>query len=175
MPGINFCVIIDLEGFFVRKTFLFRELGYVTYEGHRGRYAFTPLYDYTTLDIKSRKTVKFVRQKIHGLTYYPESEEHSQPIAHLPGIVRTLYNDYKTNQRDKMGFKGGHVERNLLESLQIPWVDLEHCGCPKFDKLKTRIPHELLLPSCSFHKDPSNHHCPITECSAFWRWINDCI
>lgn len=64
-----------------------------------------------------------------------------------------------------MGFKGGHVEKDLLLSLNIPYIDLEQWGCPKFDKL----PRPLGL-GCGCHANAETHHCPQLECEAFWTW-----
>ena len=45
------------------------------------------------------------------------------------------------------GIQGGHVEKDLLMKLNIPWLDLETLGCPKYDKLRHIIPQEKLFPS----------------------------
>ena len=63
-----------------------------------------------------------------------------------------------------------HVEKDVLTQLNIPSLNLETVGCPKYDVLKYQTPSQLLLPSCGFRADDSTHHCPVTECSAFWHW-----
>ena len=56
----------------------------------------------------------------------------------------------------------------IVKRTNIPLLNLEIMGCPKYDVL--RIQSDSLLPSCGFHKDDTIHHCPVTECHAFWKW-----
>ena len=70
-----------------------------------------------------------------------------------------------------VGYKGGHVEKDLLNKLNIPSLNLETLGCPKYDVLRSDdLKYVNLLPSCGFHKDDTRHHCPVTECHAFYLW-----
>ena len=57
------CLVIDLEGFFVQKKFQVREIGY-----YFGRHAFFQPATLRDLSHKDKKTVKFAKHKIHGLT-----------------------------------------------------------------------------------------------------------
>ena len=68
-----------------------------------------------------------------------------------------------------VAYKGGHVEKDLLNKLNIPCLDLETWGCPKYEQLKQTIVEPL--PSCGFHLNDIIHHCPMTECHAFWLWF----
>ena len=70
-----------------------------------------------------------------------------------------------------MGYKGDHVEKDLLNKLNIPCLNLVTLGCPKYDVLRSQdLKYTKLLPSCGFHKDDTIHHCPVTECHAFYLW-----
>ena len=51
----------------------------------------------------------------------------------------------------------------------MPCLDLETWGCPKYEQLKQTIVEPLA--SCGFHLDGIIHHCPMTECHAFWLWF----
>ena len=82
------CFILDLEGFFINKTFHVRELGYFTWNQEHGRHAFFVSVPYKTLSVKEKRTVNFVISKIHGLSYQPSQTEHAQN----PRIVGTLIN-----------------------------------------------------------------------------------
>ena len=57
----DFCLILDLEGFFVNETFHFRELAYCTWNGEHGHHAFLIPVPYKTLSNKDKPTVNFVR------------------------------------------------------------------------------------------------------------------
>ena len=59
-----------------------------------------------------------------------------------------------------------HLEKDLLNKLNIPCLDLETWGCPKYEQLKQAIVEPLA--SCSFHLNDNIHHCPMAECQAFW-------
>ena len=61
------------------------------------------------------------------------------------------------------------MERNLLQELNIPKVDFEVYGCPKYDAC-SRPNICNLLPGCYFYLEESIHHCPVKECYAFWCW-----
>ena len=60
------------------------------------------------------------------------------------------------------------MEKDLLEKLNIPSLNLETLGCLKYDDIRTEM--YPLVSSCGFHKDESIHHCPVKECHAFWKW-----
>lgn len=166
----NLCFILDLEGFYINKTFYARELGYFTWNQEHGRHAFFVPVSYKTLCDKDKRTVNFVISKIHGLSYQPSQTEHAQNPRILGTLIKDLYQDYSTAERTVVGYKGGHVEKDVLTQLNIPSLNLETVGCPKYDVLKYQTPFQLLIPSCGFHADDSTHHCPVTECSAFWHW-----
>ena len=167
----NLCLILDLEGFFINKRFHVRELGYVTWNGGHGRHAFSIPIPYETLKDQDKRSVSFVCRKIHGLTYQPTRAEQVQNPLVIGILVQQIYQEsckFSKGQRTVVGYKGGHVEKDLLEKLNIPSLNLEIMGCPKYDVLKTQF--NSLLPSCGFHKDDSIHHCPVQECHAFWKW-----
>ena len=43
------------------------------------------------------------------------------------------------------------MEKDLLEKLNIPSLNLETLGCPKYDDIRTEM--YPLVSSCGFHKD----------------------
>ena len=70
-----------------------------------------------------------------------------------------------------VAYKGGHVEKDLLNKSNIPCLDLESWGCPKFEQLQQMIVETLA--SCGFHLNDNIHHCPMTECHAFWVMVSN--
>ena len=50
----DFCFILDLEGFFLNKTFHVRELAYYAWNGEQGRHAFSIPVPYKTLSNKDK-------------------------------------------------------------------------------------------------------------------------
>ena len=59
-----------------------------------------------------------------------------------------------------VAYKGGHVEKDLLNRLNISCLDLETWDCPKYEQLKQTIVEPLA--SCGFHLNDIIHHCPMT-------------
>ena len=97
--------------------------------------------------------------KIYGLSYQPSQTEHAQNLRIVGTLIKDLYQDYSTTERTVVGNKGGHVERSVLTQLNIPSRNLETVGCPKY--CVSNPPSTIV--TCM-------HHCPVTECSAFWHW-----
>ena len=85
----DLCFILDLEGFFINKTFHVRELGYYTWNEEHRRHAFRIPVPRQDLAQKDRQTVNFVIRKIHGLSYQPSQAEH--PPNHLPRGALSLH------------------------------------------------------------------------------------
>ena len=169
----NLCLILDLEGFFINKTFHVRELGSYTWNQEHGRHAFFIPIPYKALNDKDKRTVHFVCNKIHGLSYQLTQAEHCQDPLILEQLVKDIHGMYvmcSKGNRTVVGYKGGHVEKDLLQTLNVPSLNLETLGCPKYNILRTQFANESLLPSCGFYKDNKLHHCPVTECHAFWKW-----
>jgi len=163
-------MILELEGFFIRKQFQVCKMGCVSHTQEHHRYVFYLETPYSALFAKDQCTVQYIRKHVHRLSFVPQTSEHAQPQHAVSLVVKALYDKYKTDTKKLVAFKGGHAEKDLLTKLNIPWTDLEKKGCPKYSELIKRIPQESLLPSCGYHLNDKIHHCPVIKCSAFWRW-----
>ena len=163
------CLVIDLEGFSLQKKFQVREMGYYSWNEHFGRHAFFQPVALKALSHKDKKTVNFAKHNIHGLTYQPRYQERAYEHNEVDIVLLRLYNQFKTEERTVVAYKGGHVEKDLLNKLNIPCLDLETWGCPKYEQLKQTIVEPLA--SCGFHLNDNIHHCPMAECHAFWLWF----
>ena len=91
-----------------------------------------------------------------------------QTVSSLRHYVAKLYAEYRTEHRTRVAYKGGTVEKLLLVSMNIPFLNLETLGCPKYDVLRAldNEPPE----TCGWHAIPNKHHCAMTECRAFFHW-----
>ena len=49
-----------------------------------------------------------------------------------------------------IAYKGGHIEKDILDNMGLPSVDLEEFGCPKVDSLWSS--HYSPGRSCGHHK-----------------------
>ena len=162
------CLCIDLEGFhFQQHGFVCRELGFCDWtRQHSGVRHFNPPLRFDQLTPKDKATVCWVTRNIHGLSYFPPFAI-ARPPTLLDPLVQALYEHFRTDTRDTVVFKGGHVEKDLLTRLGIPHLDLEAHGCPPFRKM-TRLDH---VKGCGYHADPDRHHCPQVECHHFVDWM----
>ena len=62
-----------------------------------------------------------------------------------------------------VAYKGGHVQKDLLNKLNISCLDLETKGYPKCEQLKQTIIE--LLATCGFHLNDNIHHYPMIRVS----------
>ena len=164
------CVVIDLEGFQIKSRggFYTRELGYCDWQRHHiGSKHYQTSGCLMDLPMRDRKTCEYVTKHIHGLSYTARPWENARPPRDLHNDVRALYEQHRTPHRYLVGYKGGHVEKDLLDSLNIPSHNLEEDGCPRF------LDMELLIGvwGCGNHQKPSIHHCPVIECVHFVNWM----
>ena len=130
----NVCLIIDMECFFVDGQQHCRELGFCSWRGDCGRVAVSPKKPFGRLKDFDRRQAHYLTREIHGLPYAPH--KHEQTVASLRHYVAKLYAEYRTEQRTRVAYKGGTVEKCLLVSMNIPFLNLETMGCPKYDALR---------------------------------------
>ena len=146
-----------------------RELGFYTWRGCYDRFAFYPDVPWSQLSDKDKKTVWVVKHHVHGLTYSPRKREHALKQSSVNDLMRYLYRRNKVEGKNVVAYKGGHVERDLLNGLNIPNLNLEVFGCPKFDKYIENIVEPI--EGCGFHHFCDKAHCSMVECHAFWLWM----
>jgi len=171
----KFCLCIDLDGFYINGTFVVREMGWYSPVPEWGAYGvqhYTHDYQWSDLSERDQKKVRFVKRRVTGLTFRPSPQEYKLQQGSLPGQsslrqhVQHLWNKYKTDKCDVVAYKGGKLEHSLLTLLDIPSIDIEKHGCPKFDILKS----EFDYPRCSCHH-VDDCHCSMSECFVFSQWM----
>ncbi|KAL9979127.1 hypothetical protein ACROYT_G016741 [Oculina patagonica] len=109
----------------------------------------TRLLHWSDEDFSSRKTMSAVKNNVHRLTYQPRKEEKAYKYYSVEELMRDLYEETNTPQRIEVTYKGGHVQRDLLNKLNIPSVNLELYGWSKYDVLKELVVEPK--PICGFH------------------------
>ena len=80
--------------------------------------------------------MNFAKHDIHGLTYQPRYQERACEYDEVDIVLLRLYSQFKTEKRTVAAYKGGRVEKDLLNKLNIPCLDLQSWGCPKYEQLK---------------------------------------
>ena len=156
--------IIDMDGFTVNKTFYCKEIGMLDINNEIAvSYHFKMPFAWTDLTDKDKRSCAYLIKHVHKL---PLNTAESLPLHHLPTITKEFY----TNIGEKVvAYKGGHFERDLLNSLNVPRLDLEMLGCPKAEHLFNDL---IWLETCGQHigTDPYRH-CPKVEVEAFGAWL----
>jgi hypothetical protein len=161
------CAVLDLEYFAHGQYRRIREMGFIS--------MLDPTMEPVNLQInpmdlpldneKAYQSFKYVRDHIHGLSYYPR-----KGVTHslVPLVIKTLYQSVKTSTKTVVAYKGGTLERDLLSSLNIPSFDLENLvDCPSY-----RLSDETLS-DCGWHVHcPHGHlHCASAEVQFYQKWL----
>ena len=162
------CLCLDLDGFYINGQFIVCELGWC--DGKRmGALHYGHGLKLSQLTRQDRATVYHVYNYITGLPFYPTPRERSlgvHPQTQLEDDVVDLWKACKTPEASVVVYKGGHLERDLLEQLRIPHFNLETVGCPTYEKL-----HYPTF-DCGCHKN-CHYHRSMSECYKFMQWYND--
>lgn len=176
-PINNICLIIDLEGFHLKKDsplkgskFIVRELGYCGFPGKPsdvGVLHYTPPIKDKFLSVENLRTVRYVSWNINGLHFYPRPEENARPYFRMKKDIYQIYEKYKSGTRCVVAYKGGQIERDLLCDMNIPSINLEDYGCPRFDHLQRLA----TVAGCGNHINAVITHCPKVECYHFMQWL----
>ena len=124
-------MIIDLDGYRIRSGFIARELGVYSLKDGSLSWMFDNPLPFFYLDKKDQRTCHYVYRHVHGLPWQTRSQEKAHPQHMVKPIVDTLYRSCRTPERWLVAYKGGCLEKNLLNELQIPCVNLEDFGCLK--------------------------------------------
>jgi len=156
-------LIIDLEGFILSNGFIARELGWCTIRGENDSQHFYSRVRYKDLNYKDRRTVQFVYKHIHGLRFEASFKEAALPQRDLEAVIRALY------RGGLVAYKGGHLEKDLLDKMGLPSINLEEFGCPKADSLWNQYKGT----GCGHHKTDlfKMVHCPKEETFLFYQWL----
>ena len=117
-------------------------MGYYSWNDHFGRFAFFQSATITDLSHKDKKTVNFAKHKIHGLSFQPFYRHWAYAQDQVDVLLR-LYNQYRTKERTVVTYKGGNVEKDLLDKLNISNINLGTWGCPKYQQSKQTIVEPL--------------------------------
>ena len=76
------------------------------------------------------------------------------------------------NNADLVAYKGGDIERNLLNNMGVRCINLEILGCPKYVDLLTK--YGFVSECCSFHMTDT-YHCSRHEVKVFMHFVKDLL
>ena len=164
--------IIDMDGFTVGKKFYCKELGTLKIGDDVGcSYLFDLGIKWQSLTTKEQKHCRFLTRNIHKLPFGVSRGLNTIPLAALKGVVKGFYGDVKQDDWSTIAYKGGFFERDLLNLLQIPSINLEFYGCPKASFLFDNL---VWLETCGNHLGTHSYeHCPKVEVEAYGNWLKE--
>ena len=172
----NICLCIDIDGFRLQDgTFITRELGWCDGEVKRvGSFHYDHGYRWENMSPTDRKTIQFVKNRVAGLPFRPSPDERRRYFLRrqedLEHDILRLYNDSMEGTPkycNVVAYKGGTLERNILNKLQIPSFNLEELSCPKYDVLAKLYGRTF---NCKCHL-VGDFHCSEDEAYMFMQWF----
>lgn len=165
------CAVLDLEAFQHGPLVRYRELGWITVldevmthlHVNPGRLPFD--------DPSARRTLGYQKYHVHGLDYYPCSSSTVIHYSRIPNVVNDLYQKCpKTDTQNVVAYKGGSMEKCILNSLHIPNLNLE--SLPGCLSLSNQV-LDASFPDCGthVHSPVGNFHCARAEVLFYCQWL----
>jgi hypothetical protein len=166
----NIAAVIDMDGFFVNKSFFCKELGFLSVgDATAQSFFFDTGLQWNDPTPKDQRACRYVQKYIHKLPFGVPVGVDALPLSSLPKIISQLYRNVRQNSRSTIAYKGGIYERDLLARLNIPALDLQDYGCPKAEKLFDQL---VWLETCGKHTENAAYqHCAKVEVEAFAIWL----
>ena len=163
-------MIMDMEGFSIGGKFYCKELGVLKAGKKKGLSSFFDIgVSWSDATDKDRKTCVWVQKNVHKLPLGVQTSTKAHPTHQLENIVQRIYCESKTDDSSLVAYKGGHLERDLLQKLGIKSFNLENIGCPKAANLFDSM---LWLKTCGNHKVPNAYqHSAKVEVEVFGQCL----
>lgn len=154
------CLIITVDGFMVDGRFNTRELSYDLPGKQISASSISFCCDFPTQRAEEIQA-EFLFRNLHGL-----------PVAGgvmaqtmVPFVLSDLYETHKSKKRPLVAIKGNQHAQALLTGLQIPFIDLEKQGCPRFELLPL-----VQGSTCGQHK--FEKRCGREQVRAYRQWMS---
>jgi hypothetical protein len=111
--------------------------------------------------------IQYQIKNIHGLPIV--TERLTKYFYTLEEGTRFLTLEFMANA-DLVAYKGGDIERDLLNNMGIRCINLEILGCPKYEVLLSK--YGIVTECCTYHNKGS-YHCSKHEVKVFTRFVRD--
>ena len=165
------CMVIEIQGFFIRKKFYVRELGACGRNETESHQKYKIPFEKRKLDSDDQRIIFLHESQIHGLRFHCKDGEAAHGQECLEQDVLDLYHSAKSETWDIVAYRGGQPEKELLTRLKIPNIDLNDFGCPEVEYLE-KIGYRL-LGGCEFHRMGLSTRCAFARCRVLREWITD--
>ena len=123
------------------------------------------------LPTHARLPIQYAIRHVNGLAWHPPKsvqDKQEECTCNVKWDVYQSYRRYWIDDRNVVAFKGTTLECDFLTEWNIPWLDLEELGCPKF-KGMMRLG---TIESCGYHQDPWRHRSAHVKCYHFANWVH---
>ena len=110
-------------------------------------------------------TIQYQIQKVHGLPIV--NKRLTSDFFTLEESMDFLTKEFLSNA-DLVAYKGGDIERNLLNTMGVRCINLEVLSCPKYAELLTKYGYEQEC--CEYHIG-NYFHCSKHEVKVFSEFV----
>jgi hypothetical protein len=114
-------------------------------------------------------SIRYQIKNIHGLPMV--KERLTNDFFTLEEAMTFLTKEFTSNA-DLVAYKGGDIERNLLNNMGVRCINLEVLTCPKYVDLLTKYGYQQEC--CPYHVAQS-YHCSRHEVKVFTQFIEELI
>ena len=129
---MNIIGVLDLDGFFVQKTFFCKELGIITHGDTYGTsFHFDTTLSYENLSEKDKTSVEFLQRHIHGLSL---SDENDLDKDMVDIIVEKILRRIQNKQRKCTGIQGRIYRKRLANKTKHSFNKLRTFRMSQSDK-----------------------------------------
>ena len=160
----NVCMALGLKGYYIAQKSYVREVGTVSWDGSSSHQKHAMPFKFDDLNSVDKKMAKHRKRHVHGLNFDARENENAHDQTCLELYILNLCEEARSGQVNVVTYREGQVEKELLDKLKIPNIDLKELGCPETTPRAT---------GCDFHIDQLC--CAKAECDELWRWIEDTI
>jgi hypothetical protein len=158
----NISLIIDFEAFILPNCVIYRELSWVHLKQDVSDCVqiYTPSMHYRDLSEADQKTIRYCSRHIHGLRMCTRPINDGQTwLCNTESYIIELFEKFG----GVFAFKGGQIEKRLLDNLNIPCLNLEEFGVPKANSMPVKV-------GCSKH-GAFKMHCSLCECLTYKNYV----
>jgi len=162
------CGILDAQGFLKNGVFYPREVALKSASKNICFLVDTKL-DYENLNTRDKITNKFIEKNLLGIKLSSKNEDKS--VSDFELELYKLYRSICTKEKKLIGVKNYQVAA-LLNSLAIPWIDLEEFGCQSMDVLELTYRETC----CAFHHQHikpvrGDWKCAQKKVNILYKWL----
>jgi hypothetical protein len=169
--------LLDMDGYRKNGKFQCKELGLKGLDCNKALSFHFYHGPYSQLTDREQQTARWIERNLFDIPYdawwFGMLGSRSVPRV-VAGVYDVEQDGHPQTWETKgtVAYKGGQVEKDLLDSLKIPSLNLEELGCPKMEVLAEEAP--FLFDHCGHHKNVLSH-CPQKEVLLFeWWFLRQC-